>query len=312
MFFSKNKTIQTIKSDKQVEELLKDPVKYQRAKDQLTALYQASDEFALAKQKVEGSIYTASSELSLRQISTITGFSHEKIRAIIKQSSTNLSPAQVRWADSYQGPKIVTIVSARGGIGKSTTAVNLAAHAQRALEGRGILLVDMDDMYGEDQPVENHTVDGVQMNLKKMAASFGEPEKLSARLEALKSDYDLIVIDTASPYSALYKIIQEVSDKVLVLTTPEEHAIAANCKLMKFAPVDNVHAVIMSADKDWGVDIDSVTGAIRGTSKIQKESVIRFNDYHKETVKANNRRGLLTGRNKGYTEEIQKLADILL
>lgn len=115
-----------------------------------------------------------------------------------------------------QGPKIVSVVSAKGGVGKTSMSMTLACVAEGVL-GLNTLLVDTDDqiLSGSADWLDKANIDSP---FQPEHAALKSEEHLNG-LHRLK--YDLIVIDTPPRMTtSLLSRVLEMSDFVIAATTP--------------------------------------------------------------------------------------------
>ena len=155
--------------------------------------------------------------------------------------------------------KIIGVVNLKGGVGKTTTAVNLAAGMAKA--GKRVLLIDLDPqghashgvgydtegitanspsmafVMGNERPIQEAIVDTAFPNLKLAPADVRLAEvaaQLLARnyresilTEALEGieGFDYVVIDTQPTLDVLPQNALAVADRILVPTTLSAHSL---------------------------------------------------------------------------------------
>ncbi|HBV98142.1 MAG: histidine kinase [Peptococcaceae bacterium BICA1-7] len=153
-------------------------------------------------------------------------------------------------APSREPGKIITLFSSKGGVGKTTTACNLAISiVQRAR--KKVALVDMDLQGGDVSVFLNISAKGgvsdvVQesdysdpslletylcphMSGIRVLPAPGSPEQAElvaashaeGILKALKDSYDYIIVDTAAAINEITLVCLEMSDQILVLLNQE-------------------------------------------------------------------------------------------
>lgn len=146
-------------------------------------------------------------------------------------------------------PQIVTLFSSKGGVGKTTLSINLAAAA--ALAGKRVALVDLDLQFGdaslllsldpqrkniyrlieESQEIDADIVESYllvhESGVKVLAAPVRpeQAEYLSAKdvshvLQTLKETHDLIIVDTAPRMDDVFFAAIEASDILGLVATP--------------------------------------------------------------------------------------------
>ncbi|NEP16295.1 MAG: ParA family protein [Leptolyngbya sp. SIO4C1] len=142
-------------------------------------------------------------------------------------------------ARTQSAAKILTVLNGKGGVGKTTTAINLAAVFA---ENRAVLLVDADPQRSATWWVER----------EDSALGFDFSQENNARLlSQLRdiTDYDLIVVDTppALNSEALAAVIP-VADYLLLPTPPAPMDIAALVDTVKTAvqPSGVPHRVLLT------------------------------------------------------------------
>lgn len=150
--------------------------------------------------------------------------------------------------------KIITVASGKGGVGKSTFAINLAKALQKL--NKKILLIDgdiglrsLDILLGLDEMVVYHWLDFIagdcdkekpllhaSKNAKLLPAPVFcqktiEKKDFSALLDAYTNDYDFIIIDSPSGLGGLPVLYSQCSDLITVVTTPDDISARSACSL---------------------------------------------------------------------------------
>jgi len=155
--------------------------------------------------------------------------------------------------------RVITCVSAKGGVGKTTVAVNVAAAL--SAEGRRVAFVDCDLQFGDaalmlnlnpsrtiaDLCRETRDIDGdvvesylaeATANLWLLAApkrpeesDYVAPGQVRLILQALRRRFDYVVVDTAPIANDLFFTILESVDDVLCIST-QNVAVLKNNRLL--------------------------------------------------------------------------------
>lgn len=146
---------------------------------------------------------------------------------------------------------VLTVTGAKGGIGKSVLAVNLALALQRSLSGR-VVIVDADVPFGDvatmldvspeitvsDLLMNQDNVDRWQVGdylthtpqgLEVLAAPDNDgdmwyqrgPDSLKPILDQLSMNYDFVIVDTSGSFDPFVKVVVENSTLILMVTTGE-------------------------------------------------------------------------------------------
>ena len=173
------------------------------------------------------------------------------------------TPGAPRWGDA-QALSIV-VFSPKGGVGKTTVAANLAA-ALQTRRGKSVLLIDADTvtghvttslaMEGVRTVVDSWTDEAeggppetlaevsslhpsgmrvVPLTSSPLDTEILDPARVRAQVAAVRTSFDVIVVDLHPSYSALNQAIFEEADRILVPVTPDVPAIRAAVQLRDVA-----------------------------------------------------------------------------
>lgn len=176
----------------------------------------------------------------------------ERLRNMIKEQKASKN------TDS-NGARVITITSGKGGVGKSSTAVNLAVQFRKL--GYRVVILDADfgmanievmfgaipkfnlsDVIYRGKSLEDIVVEG-PMGVKFISGGSGVFEMtdmssdnlryLTTKLNELETMTDIIIIDTGAGVSE--RVLQFVTtcNEVLLITTPEPTSITDSYALLK-------------------------------------------------------------------------------
>lgn len=193
--------------------------------------------------------------------------------------------------------RIVTVFSAKGGVGKTTLSTNVAAYL--ATTGARTLLVDLDLMFGDvaislqlmpngsvgdivpmsghldRQGVESVVATHQESGLDVLAAPAepGEADQIPAEavlelLRVARTGYDYVVVDTPPSFTEHVLAALDVSDLVLLIATLDIPAvknlrIAMDTLDTLGAPVENRRVVLNRAGLKVGLGVDEVAAALK-------------------------------------------------
>lgn len=157
-----------------------------------------------------------------------------------------------------RGFSVLSVASGKGGVGKTLTTVHLAVAAQQL--GHRVVILDGDlgmanvdvvlginpkatihDLLDEKATIHDIVMRGPEgIRVIPSGSGFAKLTRLSPgeRLRILESlieirDFDLLIIDTGAGISDTVMHLNSVADRVVVVTTPEPHAMTDAYAFMK-------------------------------------------------------------------------------
>jgi len=153
--------------------------------------------------------------------------------------------------------KVIGVISIKGGVGKTTTVSNLGA-AFAAEFGQKVLLVDANysapnlglhlgivepdhsihDVLNDKVPVQEaiiHHQFGFDVLAASLTQNHVKPFKLKSKLDPLKSEYDVILIDSSPNLNEEVLSTMIASDMLLVVSSPDYPTLSCTMHAVKVA-----------------------------------------------------------------------------
>jgi septum site-determining protein MinD len=177
--------------------------------------------------------------------------------------------------------KIIVITSGKGGVGKTTTAINLGAAMNYF--GKNILIVDGNlstpnvgiHLNSPEVPINlNHVLQGKaepfeavyqhESGIKIMPSSLSvkelkkiRPEKLKDFQNSFREISDYVIFDSAAGLGIEATSVMDLADELIIVTNPEMPAITSALKTIKLAEQMKipVRGIIMSRVKKNKIEI---------------------------------------------------------
>lgn len=233
----------------------------------------------------------------------------KKVVDINRRRSEVLAPVQPQAAAAVRPkPKIISLFSAKGGVGKTSIAVNLAvglAHKTRAR----VALVDLDLQFGdvavmmnihpkrtiaeliqettqldtdyiESYLYERNGVRVLSAPNKPELAEIINDEGVTSTLKALMESYDYIVVDTPAAFNDVTLAALDLSDTILMVTTPDLPALKNNKRsldaMKTLSMYDKVKLILNRSSGGFGVEEDDVQRSMDMKISIQFPSDARL------------------------------------
>ncbi len=222
-----------------------------------------------------------------------------KLQPIVRRGSGGGEPEVNHTEDG----KIIAVFGPKGGVGCTVVASNLAV-ALRQVTAKKVALVDGNIVFGDigvamnlvanktildlatrvndidTQLINDVTVphvSQVRVLLAPPDSQSGEaitPDQLRGVLEALRAEFDFIVVDTPTAYDDRTLTILDVADRIAVLMTLELTAIKNVKQFLELAgplgyPEDKLMLVLNKADSRLGIRVDNIENQLRHKVTVQ-------------------------------------------
>ncbi len=231
-------------------------------------------------------------------------------------------------------PKLICVTGAKGGIGKTTSALNLAI-ALKDL-GKDVLLVDANIstpniglhlgipsvpsslhhvLKGKKEPKEalyTHS-----SGIKVMPGSIAvedigvDTDRLAAVLKELKKHADVIIIDSAAGFGEDSLAALKAADEVLIVTNPEIPAVTEALKTVKLAEKLNkkiVGVLLTRTGKGKSMNTEEVEEMIElpVIGEVPEDKAVKSALYEKKPVIHH---APFSKAGKGYKKVAEKIAE---
>jgi pilus assembly protein CpaE len=210
-------------------------------------------------------------------------------------SSTKVQPAAVESAPPKG--KLITVFSPKGGTGASTIAVNLAVALQKA-GNYDVALVDANLQFGDiailldlqpqhsmadlipeiaylDEEMVESVMTAHSSGIKALLAparpelsDLVTPQDIKAILQKMLNEYDFIVVDTKGFLHDSALAFLDVSDRILLISTPDIPSIKSARLFFDVAsalhyPEERTRLIVNMADRKGALEVEEIEGSIK-------------------------------------------------
>ncbi|MFQ6016207.1 MAG: P-loop NTPase [Anaerolineae bacterium] len=262
-----------------------------------------------------------------------------KVQTLLIQSGYTLPPSDL--AKKSAPGKVITVFSAKGGVGKTVIACNLAIALRQMTDGR-VILMDGNLQFGDLGKVlninSNVTIHNATPFVATLDAEFLQgilvpyssgisvllPPQHAASAEAISVEFlqkivwhlknmaDYLIIDTPVSYDAKTLALMDAADQILVITMPEISVMANTETFLQLAAdleiLNRVAIVINRSDSNVGIMQEQIR------HKFGKLVAGNINSDGHLVVKAANRGEpfIVTNPNAKVSRDIFRLAEYLI
>jgi len=231
----------------------------------------------------------------LRREDLIT--SVRNVHELERQQRTTHTGTRVEVAAEPRKGKVICVFSPKGGVGRTTVAVNLAIALRNLTAGR-VALVDCNLPFGDVgiamNLVAKKTMEDLLPNMAEMSpellhsvlavhesgahvllaptrpelAELFQPDHVKQVLEVLRSEHDYVVVDTWTSFHEVILAVFDQSSEIVLLTTLDMPAVKnirmflEVCDALKY-PKDQVLLVLNRSDSTGGLRVEDIEESIQ-------------------------------------------------
>lgn len=124
---------------------------------------------------------------------------------------------------------ILSIAHTKGGVGKTTTAIQLATYLRVVKNIEDVLLIDADSQHSSQNAItrRNTNPDIISKDLKLNCEFFKTSDNLLAQIDLRKKNHKYIIIDIGARNSDMFRASLNISNAVLIPFQPQAFSIEA-------------------------------------------------------------------------------------